>query len=199
PSPRRRRRTESTARVRESKSGSAGDSRTSRAETMNVSGKSLRRSASAGSTHPTRLSPMRKGGRRSMSRRWNGRMRSSRLMAHDSLDPSHCHGVHAIATFSSAIVTSSSSVGRSSLQSRGPTWLWLAVAAIGVTGLVIALNGRFPGAFQDSNQVGRLAYLMAWLVLGGSGVVLAVRRQQPLVGLRNAAIWIGIGLALVIG
>jgi len=84
------------------------------------------------------------------------------------------------------------------LPSRGPTWFWLAVAAIGVTGLVVALNGRFPGALQDSNQAGRLAYLMAWLILGGSGVVLAVRRQ-PLVGLRNAAIWVGIGLALVIG
>ena len=84
------------------------------------------------------------------------------------------------------------------MPSRGPTWLWLAVAAIGVTGLVIALNGRFPGALQDSNQAGRLAYLMAWLVLGGGGMVLAIRRQ-PLVGLRNAAIWVGIGLALVIG
>lgn len=84
------------------------------------------------------------------------------------------------------------------MQSRGPTWLWLAVAAIGVTGLIIALNGRFPGALDDSRGAGRLAYLCAWLLLGGSGVVLAVRRQ-PLVGLRNATIWIGLGLALVIG
>ena len=84
------------------------------------------------------------------------------------------------------------------MQSRGPAWLWLAVAAIGVTGLVIALNGRFPGVLDDSNQVGRLAYLLAWLILGGSGVILAIRRR-PIVALRNAAIWTALGLALVIG
>jgi len=84
------------------------------------------------------------------------------------------------------------------LQSRGPAWLWLAVAGIGLTGLLIALNGRFPGALDDSNDIGRLAYVVAWLVLGGSGLILAIRRQ-PLVGLRNAAIWTAVGLALVIG
>ncbi len=84
------------------------------------------------------------------------------------------------------------------MPSRGPAWLWLAVAAIGAIALVLALNGRFPGALEEQGGLPRLLYLLSWLVLAGSGVVLAVRRE-PLKQLRNAAIWLGLGLALVIG
>jgi aspartyl protease family protein len=83
------------------------------------------------------------------------------------------------------------------LPSRGPTWLWL-VAALGVIALVLALNGRFPGALEQQGGMPRLLYLLSLLALGGGGLVLAIRRQ-PLQQLRNAAIWLTIGVALVIG
>jgi aspartyl protease family protein len=84
------------------------------------------------------------------------------------------------------------------VPSRGPAWLWLAVAAIGVVALVLALNGRFPGPLDEQGGLPRLLYLLSWLLLAGGGMVLAVRRE-PLKQLRNAAIWLGLGLALVIG
>ena len=84
------------------------------------------------------------------------------------------------------------------MPSRGPAWLWLAVAAIGVIALLLALSGRFPGALDEQDSLPRLIYLLSWLALAGSGVVLAVRRE-PLTQLRNAAIWLAVGLALVIG
>lgn len=83
------------------------------------------------------------------------------------------------------------------MQSRGPVWFWLAIAAIGLAGLVLMLNDRFPGAL-DHDNLPRLVFLLALLALIGGGVVLAIRRQ-PLAQLRNAAIWVGVGLALVIG
>jgi aspartyl protease family protein len=105
----------------------------------------------------------------------------------------------ATATAASAIIRAVATRRQVSfLQSRGPAWLWLAVAGIGIAGLVTALSGRFPGALDDSDRLARLIYLLGWLLLGGSGLVLATRRQ-PLVGLRNAAIWTGLGLILVIG
>jgi aspartyl protease family protein len=84
------------------------------------------------------------------------------------------------------------------VPSRGPAWLWLVVAAVGVIAVVLALNGRFPGAIEEQGGLPWLLYLLSWLVLAGSGVVLALRRE-PLKQLRNAAIWLGLGLALVIG
>ena len=84
------------------------------------------------------------------------------------------------------------------VPSRGPAWLWLAVAVIATIALVMALNGRFPGALDEQGGLPRLIYFLSWLVLAGSGLVLAIRRE-PLKQLRNAAIWLALGLALVIG
>lgn len=84
------------------------------------------------------------------------------------------------------------------VPSRGPALLWLAVAAIGVVALVLALNGRFPGALDERGGLPQLLYLLSWLLIAGGGVMLAIRRE-PLKQVRNAAIWLGLGLALVIG
>ena len=83
-------------------------------------------------------------------------------------------------------------------MSRGPAWLWLTAAIIGLIALLFALNGRFPGALEDQGGLPRLAYLLGLVAFSGGGMVLAIRRQ-PLKQLRNAAIWLAIGLVLVIG
>ncbi len=83
------------------------------------------------------------------------------------------------------------------MQSRGPAWFWLAVFAIGLVGLVLLLNDRFPEAMERGN-IGWLAYLLTVVLVLGGGMVLAVR-QRPLEHLRNAAIWLGLGLVLVVG
>jgi aspartyl protease family protein len=83
------------------------------------------------------------------------------------------------------------------VQSRGPAWFWLAVLAIGLIGLVVLLNERFPEALERGT-VGWPVYLLALLLLGGGGLVLAIR-QRPLQHLRDAAIWLGLGLVLVLG
>ncbi len=83
------------------------------------------------------------------------------------------------------------------VPSRGPFWLWLAGAAIGVIGLLLALSGRFPDALESEGNLQRLIYLLALLALVGGSIVFAIRRQ-PLRQLRNAAIWVGFGLILVI-
>jgi aspartyl protease family protein len=66
-----------------------------------------------------------------------------------------------------------------------------------VTGLLLMLTDRFPGTLDDTGNLSRVIYLLGWLALAGGGVVFAIRRQ-PLRQLRYAAIWLGIGLLLVI-
>ena len=83
------------------------------------------------------------------------------------------------------------------MQSRGPVWFWLAVFAVGLLGLVVYLDHRFPGAMEGGN-LGWLVYLLTFLLVGGSGMVLAIRRR-PLQHLRAGAVWLGLGLALVLG
>lgn len=77
-------------------------------------------------------------------------------------------------------------------------WLWLLVAVVGLAGFLITLHGRFPAALGDSQNVGRLLYLLAWLVPAGGGLVLTFQ-QQPLQSLKHATTWVGIFLVLVIG
>src|SRR5262249_21775201 len=87
---------------------------------------------------------------------------------------------------------------RNAAVSRGPAWLWLAAAIIGLIALLFALNGRFPGALEDQGGLPRLAYLLGLVAVSGGGVVLAIPRE-PLKQLRNAALWVALGLVLVLG
>lgn len=97
------------------------------------------------------------------------------------------------------MVAAGETIGKQTpVPSRGPAWLWLAIAVIATIALVMALNGRFPGALDEQGGLPRLIYFLSWLALAGSGLVLAIRRE-PLKQLRNAAIWLALGLALVIG
>jgi aspartyl protease family protein len=78
------------------------------------------------------------------------------------------------------------------------SWVWILVAGIALTGLVLYLMERFPDALESDWEQSRLVYLLLWLsLLGGSAIMHF--RARPGSALRSAAIWIGIGLVLVIG
>src|SRR5262245_55947169 len=67
----------------------------------------------------------------------------------------------------SAILAGRQSCWRNAAVSRGPAWLWLAAAIVGLIALLVALNGRFPGALEDQGGLPRLVYLLGFVVVGG--------------------------------
>ena len=83
-------------------------------------------------------------------------------------------------------------------MSRGPAWMWLAIFVIALLALLLTLNGRFPGALETQGAMPWLVYLLSVIVLGSGGAILAFRRE-PTRQLRNAATWLIIGIALVLG
>ncbi|WP_162913246.1 TIGR02281 family clan AA aspartic protease [Rhodospirillaceae bacterium SYSU D60014] len=80
---------------------------------------------------------------------------------------------------------------------RRPGWILFALAGAAFLALVVFLVDRFPGALDDTTSQARLVYLLLLLtVLGGS--VLLHARARPGTTLRHAAVWIAIGMGLVI-
>lgn len=77
-----------------------------------------------------------------------------------------------------------------------PNWTWPLIAIVGLVGLLILLTDQFPDTLNDSNNVGRLMYLLACLALVGGGLFIYIRRQ-PMAALRDAMIWLGVGIVLV--
>lgn len=76
-------------------------------------------------------------------------------------------------------------------------WLWGLAFGLGIAVLVVYLFQRFPGAI-DSGNAPNLVYGLALLAaLGGSAVLHF--RGRPGTALRQAAVWVAIGLVLVIG
>jgi hypothetical protein len=77
--------------------------------------------------------------------------------------------------------------------------LWLVVAAVGLTGLILFLMNRYPDSVAGSSwEQSRVVYLALWAAaLGGSLIV--HWRARPGQMLRYAAIWVVIGAALAIG
>lgn len=64
--------------------------------------------------------------------------------------------------------------------------------------MVIALSSWFPGTLNDPDNIARLIYAVTLLGLVSSGIVVSQRVNMS-EALRNAAIWLGIMLLLVIG
>lgn len=77
-------------------------------------------------------------------------------------------------------------------------WIWVFVAGLALTVLVLYLIRRFPGALDSDLDRPRLLALLLWLSLLVGSAVLHYR-ARPGSALRHAAIWIGIGLLLLIG
>jgi aspartyl protease family protein len=77
-------------------------------------------------------------------------------------------------------------------------WIWVFVAGLALTVLVLYLIRRFPSALDSDLERPRLLALLLWLSLLGGSAILHYR-ARPGSALRHAAIWIGLGLLLVIG
>lgn len=76
-------------------------------------------------------------------------------------------------------------------------WLWFLAFGLGLAVLVAYLLRRFPGTI-DSGNAPNLVYGVALLAALGGSTVLHFR-ARPGTALRQATVWIGIGLVLVIG
>ena len=81
---------------------------------------------------------------------------------------------------------------------RGPLWLWLLLAAIALSGIVLLLVTAFPGQAVGQDAQMRLVHGVLWLVLLGSAALVGWR-TRPGLALRQAAIWIVIGGVIFFG
>lgn len=80
---------------------------------------------------------------------------------------------------------------------RGPLWLWLLVAAIALTALVVYLIVRFPEAMTaEENRLSLVASLL-WVGLIGASVAVHWR-TRPGHALRSLAIWLVVALGLLV-
>ena len=81
---------------------------------------------------------------------------------------------------------------------RGNLILPLVLAAIGTLLIILVF---FPGASQsvglEDDQLGRLGYLAAVLILIASGMTMRDFKARQF--LRDAGIWLALGLALIVG
>ena len=76
---------------------------------------------------------------------------------------------------------------------RRSIWLWLLLS---VGGLIVVLAWLFPSALDSEDGMMRVIYLVALLALVSGGVLMR-RRVSFAKGVRNGAIWLSIGVALV--
>ncbi|MCP5368670.1 MAG: TIGR02281 family clan AA aspartic protease [Hyphomicrobiales bacterium] len=79
---------------------------------------------------------------------------------------------------------------------RAGPHLWLALLG-GVVALTVFLAWRFPDALAAGGGGGRLVYLVALLALVSAGIM-GMRRIRLGPALRNAAIWVAIGLVALL-
>jgi aspartyl protease family protein len=79
----------------------------------------------------------------------------------------------------------------------GPNrWVWLMVAAVGLTGLIVWLINRYPGALDSRDAMINIVRFGAILLLVASGI-LASRSLNVKKAARDIAIWVAILAGLV--
>lgn len=82
-------------------------------------------------------------------------------------------------------------------RGTGPNrWVWILVAAVGLTGLIIWLTSRYPGALDSRDAMIGITRYGAILLLVASGV-LASRTLNVKKSVRDIAIWMAILAGLV--
>ncbi len=77
-------------------------------------------------------------------------------------------------------------------------WLWLAVAGLALSALILWLVTSFPDALRDDSGRVSLVYQVMLLVFIGSALIVRWR-AKPGQALRYGAIWLGLGAALFLG
>lgn len=81
---------------------------------------------------------------------------------------------------------------------RQNNWTWAALLLLGFVALLAFLANRFPGALDGEDAQMRLVHAVLLLALVGGSLALGWRERAGL-ALKQALIWIAIGLSLVIG
>lgn len=77
--------------------------------------------------------------------------------------------------------------------------LIVALALTLVVGLIVWLNGQFPGALADRDSQIDLVWRVTVLVLVLSSVIVAMRSERLGTVVRSLTAWIGLGVVLVVG
>lgn len=81
---------------------------------------------------------------------------------------------------------------------RGGGWLWFALGGVALGALIVYLADRYPGSLSDrESQVG-IVHLVLFGALVASGLLLG-RRLGLGYAVRTTAIWLTLGLALILG
>ena len=81
---------------------------------------------------------------------------------------------------------------------RGKRWLLFIVLALGLAVIVLFLVRRFPDAVATREGQVDLLYYVLLATMVGSGLLLG-RRIGLKIALKGALLWVGLGLALVLG
>lgn len=76
------------------------------------------------------------------------------------------------------------------------TWTWIGLGGLAVSAVVLFLVVQNPGSLGDEDDQMRLVYLTLLLVLVGSSVIVGWRERAGL-ALKQALVWIAIGIVLV--
>jgi aspartyl protease family protein len=79
----------------------------------------------------------------------------------------------------------------------GTGWLWL-LAAGGLIAALLALQRRFPWVLEDTDNFYRLLILLLWLLVAGGGALYWIL-SRPAQAVRDALIWLGLFLTLILG
>jgi aspartyl protease family protein len=76
--------------------------------------------------------------------------------------------------------------------------IWIVVFAVALTALIVLLFWRFPGAVSGTGGVLGLVYLLIWVTVLGSGILLW-RDLKPGTALKSIGIWALVFFVLVAG
>lgn len=76
-------------------------------------------------------------------------------------------------------------------------WTWAALLLLGVAGLLLLLNARFPGVLAREDAQMRLVHGLLLLTLIGGSVALGWR-QRAGVALKQALAWVAVALILIL-
>ncbi len=80
----------------------------------------------------------------------------------------------------------------------GGGWLWFALGGAALLALIVYLADRYPGSLSDRESQVSMVHLVLFGALVASGLLLG-RRLGLGYAVRTAAIWLALGLALVLG